>query len=114
MSHLGRPDGKKNPKYSLAPVVPELEKLLGKKVIFTNDCVGKETEEIVNKATDGQVVLLENLRYHAEEEGSSKDAEGKKVKADKAAVEEFRKGLTALGDIFISENACKSRIVETG
>jgi len=103
MSHLGRPDGKKNPKYSLAPVVPELEKLLGKKVIFTDDCVGKETEETVTKATDGQVILLENLRFHAEEEGSSKDAEGKKVKADKVAVEAFRKGLTELGDIFIND-----------
>jgi phosphoglycerate kinase len=104
MSHLGRPDGKKNPKYSLKPVVPELEKLLGTKVIFTEDCVGKETEDTVNGASDGQVILLENLRFHAEEEGSSKDAEGKKVKADKADIENFRKELTALGDVFISEN----------
>jgi phosphoglycerate kinase len=103
MSHLGRPDGKANPKYSLKPVVPELEKLLGKDVIFTSDCVGPEVEETVNKASGGQVILLENLRFHAEEEGSSKDADGKKVKADKAKVEEFRKGLTALGDVFISE-----------
>lgn len=103
MSHLGRPDGKVNPKYSLKPVVPELEKLLGKSVIFTNDCVGKEVEETVNKAEGGQVILLENLRFHAEEEGSSKDAEGKKVKADKSKVDEFRKGLTALGDIYISK-----------
>ncbi|TGO56083.1 hypothetical protein BOTNAR_0230g00140 [Botryotinia narcissicola] len=104
MSHLGRPDGKVNTKYSLKPVVPELEKLLGgKKVEMAPDCVGKEVEEIVNKATGGQVVLLENLRFHAEEEGSSKDAEGKKVKADKEKVEEFRKGLTALGDIFIND-----------
>lgn len=87
----------------MKPIVPELEKLLGKKVIFTDDCVGKEVEETVNKASDGQVILLENLRFHPEEEGSSKDAEGKKVKADKAKVEEFRKGLTALGDIYISE-----------
>ena len=103
MSHLGRPDGTPQEKYSLKPVIPELEKLLGKKVIFTKDCVGKEVEDTVNGVTDGGVVLLENLRFHAEEEGSSKDAEGKKVKADKAAVEEFRKGLTALGDIYISE-----------
>ena len=102
MSHLGRPDGKANPKYSLKPVVPELEKLLGKDVTFTNDCVGQEVEEVVNNATGGQVILLENLRFHAEEEGSSKDAEGKKVKADKAAVEQFRKGLTTLGDVYIS------------
>ncbi|KAF2637075.1 phosphoglycerate kinase [Massarina eburnea CBS 473.64] len=103
MSHLGRPDGKVNQKYSLKPVVPELEKLLDKKVIFTEDCVGKEVEEIVNKAEGGQIVLLENLRFHAEEEGSSKDAEGKKVKADKAKVDEFRKGLTALGDVYIND-----------
>jgi len=103
MSHLGRPDGKKNPKYSLKPVVPELEKLLGKSVIFTDDCVGPEVEETVNKASGGQVILLENLRFHAEEEGSSKDADGKKVKADKADVEKFRKGLTALGDIYIND-----------
>lgn len=104
MSHLGRPDGKKNDKFSLKPVVPELEKLLGQKVIFAEDCVGKQTEDIVNKADGGQVILLENLRFHAEEEGSSKDEAGNKVKADKGKVEEFRKGLTALGDIYISES----------
>lgn len=105
MSHLGRPDGKVNPKYSLKPVVPELEKLLGgKKVEMAPDSIGPEVEAIVNKATGGQVVLLENLRFHAAEEGSSKDADGKKVKADKAEVEKFRKGLTALGDIYISRS----------
>jgi phosphoglycerate kinase len=102
MSHLGRPDGKRNPKYSLKPVVPELEKLLGKKVIFTDDCVGPEVEETVNKATGGEVILLENLRFHIEEEGSAKDADGNKVKADKADVAKFREGLTALGDVYIS------------
>lgn len=103
MSHLGRPDGKRNAKYSLQPVVPVLEKKLGKKVIFTDDCVGSEVEKTVNEASDGQVILLENLRFHAEEEGSSKDADGKKVKADKSEVEKFRKGLTALGDIYIND-----------
>ena len=102
MSHLGRPDGKRNDKYSLKPVVPELEKLLGKKVIFTDDCVGQEVEDTVNKASDGQVILLENLRFHPEEEGSSKDADGKKTKADKSDVEKFRKQLTSLGDVYIS------------
>ncbi|RMJ21917.1 phosphoglycerate kinase [Aspergillus sp. HF37] len=103
MSHLGRPDGKKTAKYSLKPVVPELEKLLGRSVVFTEECVGKEVEETVNKASGGQVVLLENLRFHAEEEGSSKDEQGNKVKADKEKVAEFRKGLTALGDIYIND-----------
>ncbi|RMZ80267.1 hypothetical protein DV738_g2860, partial [Chaetothyriales sp. CBS 135597] len=102
-SHLGRPDGKKNEKYSLKPVVPELEKLLGKPVIFTEDCVGPEVEETVNKASNGQVILLENLRFHIEEEGSAKGPDGKKVKADPAAVEKFRKQLTALGDVYIND-----------
>ncbi|KZZ88126.1 Phosphoglycerate kinase [Ascosphaera apis ARSEF 7405] len=102
MSHLGRPNGSVNQKYSLAPVVPELEKLLGNKVQFLNDCVGPEVEKAVNAATGGQVILLENLRFHIEEEGSAK-VDGQKVKADKAAVEAFRKGLTALGDIYIND-----------
>jgi phosphoglycerate kinase len=106
MSHLGRPDGKRNEKYSLKPVVPELEKLLGKKVEFAPDCVGKEVEDIVNNATGGHVILLENLRFHAEEEGSFKGADGKKQKADPESIKEFRKGLTALGDIYISKLSC--------
>ena len=107
MSHLGRPDGRPQAKYSLKPVVGELEKQLGKKVIFTNDCVGKEVEDTVNGVTDGGVVLLENLRFHAEEEGSSKDEQGNKVKVDKGQVEEFRKGLTALGDVYISMHSIR-------
>ncbi|KAK4109825.1 phosphoglycerate kinase [Canariomyces notabilis] len=103
MSHLGRPDGRANPKYSLKPVVPELEKLLGKSVTFAPDCVGPEVEEIVNKADNGDVVLLENLRFHIEEEGKGVDAEGNKIKADKAKVDEFRKGLTKLGDVYIND-----------
>ncbi|KAK5137376.1 phosphoglycerate kinase [Meristemomyces frigidus] len=103
MSHLGRPDGKPNPKYSLKPVKAELEKLLGKDVTFTDDCVGPEVEKVVNGTDNGGVVLLENLRFHAEEEGSSKDKDGNKVKADKADVEKFRKGLTALGDVFVND-----------
>jgi phosphoglycerate kinase len=103
MSHLGRPDGKVNSKYSLKPVVPELEKLLGKSVTIAPDCVGAEVEEIVNKAANGEVVLLENLRFHIEEEGSAKDADGNKVKADKAKVDEFRQGLTKLGDVYIND-----------
>lgn len=70
---------------------------------FLDDCVGPEVEKEVAGASGGQVILLENLRFHAEEEGSYKDEEGKKQKVDKAKVEEFRKGLTALGDVYISE-----------
>ncbi|GAB7343147.1 hypothetical protein MBLNU457_1222t1 [Dothideomycetes sp. NU457] len=104
MSHLGRPDGKVNQKYSLKAVIPTLEEQLGgKKVTFCDDCVGPEVEKTVNNTTGGGVVLLENLRFHIEEEGSAKDADGNKTKADKAKVEEFRKGLTALGDIYIND-----------
>ncbi|EMD00972.1 hypothetical protein BAUCODRAFT_100615 [Baudoinia panamericana UAMH 10762] len=103
MSHLGRPDGKPNPKYSLKPVAAELEKLLGKPVTFAPDCVGSEVEKIVGDTKDGGVVLLENLRFHIEEEGSSKDKEGNKTKADKSDVEKFRKQLTSLGDVYVND-----------
>jgi phosphoglycerate kinase len=103
MSHLGRPDGKANPKYSLKPVAAELEKLLSTKVTFVEDSVGPEVEKVVNETTGGGVVLLENLRFHIEEEGSSKDKDGNKTKADKDDVEKFRKGLTALGDVYIND-----------
>lgn len=102
MSHLGRPNGAPNPKYTLRPVVGELEKLLGKSVTFAPDSVGPEVEALVNGAEEGAVILLENLRFHIEEEGSSKDKEGNKTKADKAQVELFRQGLTALGDVYVS------------
>jgi phosphoglycerate kinase len=79
MSHLGRPDGKVIPKYSLKPVAEELEKLLSRKVIFLQDCVGDEVEKACASAKNGDVILLENLRYHIEEEGSTKDEAGNKV-----------------------------------
>lgn len=61
MSHLGRPDGQMIQKYSLAPVAKELDKLLGKQILFLNDCVGEHVEETCQSARDGQVILLENL-----------------------------------------------------
>jgi hypothetical protein len=60
----------------------KLSELLSKPVTFLPDCVGKETEEAVKNSKDGEIFLLENLRFHAEEEGSSKDSEGKKVKGE--------------------------------
>ncbi|KAL1899052.1 phosphoglycerate kinase [Ceratocystis pirilliformis] len=103
MSHLGRPNGQVNEKYSLKPVVPELEALLGKSVTLAPASVGPEVEALVNKADNGEIVLLENLRFYIEEEGSAKDKDGNKTKADPAKVAEFRKGLTALGDIFVND-----------
>ncbi|KAI8890754.1 3-phosphoglycerate kinase [Backusella circina FSU 941] len=103
MSHLGRPNGEAVPKYSLKPVAAEVEKLLGKPVEFLNDCVGADVEKTCQAATGGKVILLENLRYHIEEEGSAKNAEGKKVKADAEAVKKFRASLTSLADVYVND-----------
>lgn len=103
MSHLGRPDGKIVEKYSIKPVAGELEKHLGKPVIFLPDCVGPEVEKAVNAAEPGSVILLENLRFHIEEEGSVKNKDGTKTKADPAKVAEFREGLTRLGDLYVND-----------
>ncbi|KAF8275187.1 phosphoglycerate kinase [Lactarius quietus] len=103
MSHLGRPDGKPNPKYSLEPVSHELAGLLGRDVIFLPDCVGSDIENSISKAQGGSVILLENLRFHIEEEGSVKDKDGNKTKADPAKVADFRKQLTQLGDVYVND-----------
>ncbi|KAH0520166.1 Phosphoglycerate kinase 1 [Microtus ochrogaster] len=79
MSHLGRPDGVPMPdKYSLEPVAAELKSLLGKDVLFLKDCVGPEVENACANPAAGTVILLENLRFHVEEEGKGKDASGNK------------------------------------
>ena len=72
-SHLGRPKGKVDPKYSLAPVAARLRELLGKPVEFASDCVGAEAEAKSKALTNGGVLLLENVRYHPQEEAN--DAE---------------------------------------
>ena len=80
MSHLGRPDGQRSDKNSMAPVLPVLEQALNHNITFLNDCVGDCVEKTVLGAHSGQLIVLENLRFHAEEEGAGLDAEGKKVK----------------------------------
>jgi 3-phosphoglycerate kinase len=87
MSHLGRPDGKRVDKYSLKPVVKKLEELAGTKVAFMNDCIGEEIKKGVAAASE-KIVLLENLRYYAQEEGN--DAE-------------FAKQLAGLADVFVND-----------
>ncbi len=103
MSHLGRPDGQKIEKFSLKPVADELTKLLGKPVNFLKDCFGPEIEAVCANLKPGDVVLLENLRFHIEEEGKAKREDGTSVKAEPANVEEFRASLTKLGDIFVND-----------
>jgi len=80
-----------------------LEKLLGRKVVFLHDCVGSQVEEACRAPAPGTVILLENLRFHVEEEGSGKDADGKKFKANKDDVVKFRKSLSQLGDIYVND-----------
>lgn len=103
MSHLGRPNGQVTPKFSLKPVADELSKLLGKPVNFLQDCVGPEVEAACADLKPGDVVLLENLRFHIEEEGKAKNEDGSSTKADPAAVEKFRASLTKLGDVYVND-----------
>ncbi len=88
IAHLGRPKGQRVPEFSLAPVAPEVEKIMGTKVHFGKDCVGPEALAAVAAAKPGEIVLLENLRYHPEEEKND---------------ENFAKELAKLGDFFVQE-----------
>jgi len=103
MSHLGRPDGERNEKYSLRPVGARLGELLGRDVKFLEDCVGPDVEKACGSLKAGEVVLLENLRFHIEEEGKAKKKDGSSVKADPEKVKAFRASLTRLGDVFVND-----------
>jgi phosphoglycerate kinase len=102
-SHLGRPDGCVVEKYSLAPVAKILEEKLGKPVTFCKDCVGAEVEATCADPATGSVILLENLRFHVEEEGKGVDADGNKLKAEPAKVTEFRASIRKLADIYCND-----------
>ncbi len=103
MSHLGRPDGKKVDKFSLKPVAEKVQELLGRPVTFLSDCVGADVESACAKLKPGDVVLLENLRFHIEEEGKVKNEDGTSTKADPAKVDAFRASLTKLGDVYVND-----------
>lgn len=105
MSHLGRPDGKAIGKFSLRPVARELEKLLQRPVTFLDDCVGPAVEAAcaAEKLRPGDVVLLENLRFHIAEEGKVKNEDGTSLKAKPEEIEAFRASLTKLGDIYVND-----------
>jgi phosphoglycerate kinase len=102
-SHLGRPDGQVIEKFSLKPIAAELEKVLGKPVAFASDCVGPVAEAAAAALKPGEVLLLENLRFHIEEEGKVKNEDGTSTKADPAKVTEFRAGLSKLADVFVND-----------
>ena len=103
MSHLGRPDGKRVDKFSLRPVAAELQRLLGRPVAFAEDCVGPVAEAAAAALAPGQVLLLENLRFHIEEEGKVKQEDGTSLKADPAKVAAFRASLSRLGDVYVND-----------
>jgi len=103
MSHLGRPDGKVMPEFSLKPVAAKLQELLGKPVQFVEDCVGPKAESACSALKPGGVILLENVRFHIEEEGKIKLEDGTKLVADKDKVAAFRAGLSKLGDVYVND-----------
>jgi phosphoglycerate kinase len=87
-SHLGRPKGQRNPKYSLKPVAEHLAKVIGQPVAFANDCIGEEAAKVVNALKDGEIALLENLRFHPEEEANDP---------------KFAEQLAALCDVYVND-----------
>ena len=87
-SHLGRPKGEVNPKYSLKPVAEELTKLLGKKVKLAKDVIGEDAKELISNVKEGEIVLLENVRFHAEEEKNDAD---------------FAKSLASFAEIYVND-----------
>jgi phosphoglycerate kinase len=87
-SHLGRPKGKVKPEFSLAPVAKRLSRLLQKKVVMAGDCIGEETAQLVANMVPGDVILLENLRFHPEEEKND---------------DVFARQLAAFADIYIDD-----------
>jgi len=102
-SHLGRPDGNVVPKFSLAPVAKCLGEKIGKEVTLLKDSSGPEVEAACADPAPGSVILLENIRYHIEEEGKGVDADGNKVKADKDKTAAFRASLAKLADVYCSD-----------
>lgn len=103
MSHLGRPDGLVKEEFSLEPVAKELKKLLKRDVHFMASCVGAKVEATCANPATGTIILLENLRFHAEEEGKGKDSDGKKVVPSPEAVTIFRESLSRLGDVYVND-----------
>lgn len=109
MSHLGRPEGRME-KYSLKPVLPVLEKYLGMKVLFADDCLGESAVKMSAALKPGEVLLLENVRFYPEEEGkpilpeTATDEEKKAAKAElKAKQKEFAKKLASYADVYVND-----------
>ncbi len=92
MSHLGRPDGQVKPEMSLKPAAERVSELLGKQVKMLNDCIGSEVESACKEMKAGDVIMLENLRFHPEEDTKDKEKRS-----------EFAKKLAALADVYVND-----------
>ena len=110
MSHLGRPKGKANPDFSMKHVQGRLAELLGTEVLFAKDCVGPDAKEKAAALQPGQVLMLENLRFHLEEEGKpnlAEDTSEQEKKAAKAEMKEkqqtFSKELASMADVYVND-----------
>lgn len=111
MSHLGRPKKNNDDKYSLRHIIPAIEERLGRKVIFAGDSMGGKAAELARNLRPGEVLLLENLRFHAEEEGKPRGLADDASDAEKAAAKkavresqkEFTKKLASYGDVYIND-----------
>ena len=101
MSHLGRPAGERDEKLSLLPVANRLSELLGKEVIFADDCIGPETKAKAKALASGDCMLLENLRFHKEE--TIKDKAAKEDMQLREAKDSFAKQLAGLADIYVDD-----------
>ena len=111
MSHLGRPKKNNDEKYSLRHIIPTIERLLGRPVIFAGDSMGEKAAELARGLKPGEVLLLENLRFYAEEEGKPRgladdatdEQKAEAKKAVKASQKEFVKRLASYADIYIND-----------
>ncbi len=112
MSHLGRPKKNPDPKFSLEQIIPAIEARLGVKILFAGDCMGEKAAEMAKALKPGEVMLLENLRFYAEEEGKPRglkeDATDEEKKAAKKALKEgpqkeFVKRLASYADCYIND-----------
>ncbi len=112
MSHLGRPKKNPDPKYSLEQIIPAIEARLGEKILFAGDCMGEKAAQMAAALKPGEVLLLENLRFYAEEEGKprglAEDATDEEKKAAKKALKEgpqkeFVKKLASYADCYIND-----------
>jgi len=102
MSHMGRPKGSKQMQFSLNQIKPAVSDLLKRPVTFVPEVLGAETAKTIGESKNGEVLLLENMRFYTAEEGKG-EINGQKVKATDAEVAEFRQAITGYGDIYVND-----------